>query len=411
MKRLAYVLALLVAALARFDGLSAPPAAAQTTTAVDGTARAVTAANAFLATLSPVQRSSVLLELRQDLQSRWSNLPTGTVMQVDRERTKTPLPRNGLRLGDLTAAQRDAVQVLLRATLSAEGVQKVNDIVASDEEQERRAGPSRPPTAPVRFGRAEYYVAILGTPSTSAPWMLQFGGHHLAINVSYAGANRTLAPSHLGAQPALFTLESRTVRPLGDEVDKAVALLNALDAKQRQQATLNYAVADTVLAAGSDGKTIEPEGVRASTFSRRAITLCGTGCQERSDLLRPIPASDHLQAPHHLQEHADLKRLTRNNGGCVRHQGSRDECLALIHLRVFEMSLARGVLALRLQHQLSFWIIQSQHRAVPSKKSHRTRFGTLSFCAIRDALALEQPPAQLQNGLIARTQMHLDIPL
>ena len=61
------VWALLVAALARFDGLSAPPAAAQTTTAADGTARAVTAANAFLATLSPAQRSSVLLELRQDL--------------------------------------------------------------------------------------------------------------------------------------------------------------------------------------------------------------------------------------------------------------------------------------------------------------------------------------------------------
>jgi hypothetical protein len=81
------------------------------------------------------------------------------------------------------------------------------------------------------------------------------------------GANRTLAPTHLGAQPALFTLESRTVRPLGDERDKAVALLNALDAKQRQQATLGYAVADTVLAAGSDGKTIEPEGVRASTFT------------------------------------------------------------------------------------------------------------------------------------------------
>ena len=265
MKRITLVFALLLAGLSRFDGLSTP--AAQTSTAADGTMRAVTAASAFLATLSPAERTKVLLELRPDLQARWSNLPTGTVMQVDRERTKTPLPRNGLRLGDLNQAQRDAIQALLRSTLSAEGVQKVNDIVASDEELERRQGPSRPPTAPVRFGRAEYYVAILGTPSATSSWMLQFGGHHLAINVSYAGADRTLAPSHLGAQPALFTLESRTVRPLGDEVDKAVALLNALDPKQRQQATLGYAVADTVLAAGSDGKTIEPEGVRASTFT------------------------------------------------------------------------------------------------------------------------------------------------
>jgi hypothetical protein len=266
MRRLILALAVLTAGLARFDGLSSP-AVAQTSTAADGTARAVSAANAFLATLSPAQRSAAVLELRPDLQARWSNLPAGTVMQVDRERSKTPLPRNGLRLGDLNAAQRDAVQALLRSTLSAEGLQKVNDIVASDEEQERRAGPGRPATSTVRFGRAEYYVAILGAPSASTPWMLQFGGHHLAINLSFSGANRTLAPSHLGAQPAFFTLESRTVRPLGDEVDKAVALMNALDAAQRKQATLGYTVADTVLAAGNDGKTIEPEGVRVSTFS------------------------------------------------------------------------------------------------------------------------------------------------
>jgi hypothetical protein len=97
--------------------------------------------------------------------------------------------------------------------------------------------------------------------------MLQFGGHHLAINVTIAGQNRALTPSHLGAQPAVFTLDSRTVRPLGDELDKAVALINALDAAQQKRAMLGYAVADTVLAAGEDGKVIQPEGVKASTFN------------------------------------------------------------------------------------------------------------------------------------------------
>ena len=57
MKRLTFALALLLASLARFDGLSSP--AAQTTTAGDGTARAVTAANAFLATLSAAGRSKL----------------------------------------------------------------------------------------------------------------------------------------------------------------------------------------------------------------------------------------------------------------------------------------------------------------------------------------------------------------
>jgi hypothetical protein len=97
--------------------------------------------------------------------------------------------------------------------------------------------------------------------------MLQFGGHHLAINVTFAGGTRVMTPSHLGAQPAIFTFETRTVRPLGDELDKAVALINSLDPSVRQVATLNFRVADTVLAAGEDGRVIQPEGARVSTFS------------------------------------------------------------------------------------------------------------------------------------------------
>jgi hypothetical protein len=31
-------------------------------------------------------------------------------------------------------------------------------------------------------GEDEYYLAFVGTPSVTTPWMLQFGGHHLAIN-------------------------------------------------------------------------------------------------------------------------------------------------------------------------------------------------------------------------------------
>ena len=277
MKRLVLVLMLLGVGIAGPRVLSSgeAPQGAQPSTAAAATSRAVTAANALLSTLTADQRSKALLELRPDLRARWSNLPSGTVMQVDRARSQTPLPRNGLRLGDLTPAQLESVHALLRATLSAGGYQKAIDIVNSDEEQERRMGPTRAPTAAVRFGKAEYYVAILGTPSTTAPWMLQFGGHHLAINVTFARGDRVMTPSHLGAQPAMFTFESRTVRPLGDELDKAVALVNALNDTQRTQATLSYRVPDTVLAAGEDGRVIQPEGVRASTFSaaQRAALL------------------------------------------------------------------------------------------------------------------------------------------
>ena len=67
----------------------------------------------------------------------------------------------------------------------------------------------------MRFGEDEYYLAFLGVPSVSAPWMLQFGGHHLAINMTLAGRQATLAPSLTAAQPASYSFEGRTVRPLG----------------------------------------------------------------------------------------------------------------------------------------------------------------------------------------------------
>ena len=97
--------------------------------------------------------------------------------------------------------------------------------------------------------------------------MLQFGGHHLALNITMVGRDGILTPSHTGAQPAKYTVDGKTVRPLGAENDKAFALINALDEGQRKQAILNYKVADLVLGPGHDGKTIQPEGIKSSAMN------------------------------------------------------------------------------------------------------------------------------------------------
>jgi hypothetical protein len=227
--------------------LSARAAVAQTPAA-----RIVSAANAFLATLDQEQRRGVLFAYDDEAQrKRWSNLPTRMS------------PRAGLKLGDLTAAQRSAALALLSATLSPRGFEKVQQIVEADEvlKANERNNPL--------FGRDLYYVSILGTPSATAPWMLQFGGHHLAVNVTIAGERGILTPTLTGAQPALYTLNGKTVRPLGQENDKAFALLAALDETQRARAVLGYRVADLVLGPGQDGKTIQPEGLRASAMNER----------------------------------------------------------------------------------------------------------------------------------------------
>jgi uncharacterized protein DUF3500 len=173
------------------------------------------------------------------------------------------------RIGDLTPPQRAAAMTLLSTTFSQDGYQKVLGIMRGDQVLVRPQSGSGGPT----FGEGEYYLAFVGTPSTTAPWTLQFGGHHLGINLTFAGSRATLAPSHTGAQPATYTFESRSIRPLGDENDKAFALIAALDATQRSQAILGSTMSDLVLGPGRDGRTIQPEGVRASALSSAQQTM------------------------------------------------------------------------------------------------------------------------------------------
>lgn len=233
----------------------------RTAPATDATSRAVTAAEAFLATLDQAQRLKANIALNEKTRTVWSNLPSGIAMQVG------ATERNGLKLGAMTPVQEKAALALVATTLSKEGYQKAMDIVEADQVLEVQSVPTRKPGAPIRFGRAEYYVSILGKPSTTDMWMLQFGGHHLAINVTLAGRENVLTPTHTGAQPATYTVDSRTVRPLGDENDKAFALVNALNAEQQKQAILGVDVRNLVLGPGTDGKMIAPEGVRASTLT------------------------------------------------------------------------------------------------------------------------------------------------
>ncbi len=123
------------------------------------------------------------------------------------------------------------------------------------------------------FGGDLYYISFLGKPSTTSPWMLQFGGHHLALNITIIGSKGIMTPSLTGAQPASFTAGGKTIRPLGPESDEALTLLQSLDAKQRSQAVLSYKVADLVLGPGQDGKQISPEGLRVSAMNESQKTV------------------------------------------------------------------------------------------------------------------------------------------
>src|SRR5205809_4488647 len=163
---------------------TSPPQTAAASVQSAATPKILGAANAFLGTLSEAERAKATFDFRSSQRTGWSNLPSGIFQ------------RNGLRFGDLTTRQRDAALALVAAALSADGYRKVRDIMNGDEVLKNRGGGrtggrqgapaagGRGGAGGVRFGLDEYYIALLGTPSIAAPWLIQFGGHHLAINVT-----------------------------------------------------------------------------------------------------------------------------------------------------------------------------------------------------------------------------------
>ena len=187
-------------------------------------------------------------------QAIWSNFPVSDV------------PRPGLRLGRLSAAQRDAAMHLLQVALSPMGYGKVLDIMGADQVLSESG-------TPYCSGTACYTIGIFGQPSSTNPWMLEFGGHHLGLNLTMAGEHGVITPTLTGAQPAVYTSNGKTVRALAAENDKAFALLNALDENQRKQAILNYRVGDLVSGPGRAGLTIQPEGLKASAMKEQQQAL------------------------------------------------------------------------------------------------------------------------------------------
>lgn len=183
-------------------------------------------------------------------QAVWSNYPVSDV------------PRPGLKLGSLSAAQREAAMAMLRELLSKEGYEKVMDIMGADQALSDNG-------TNYASGRDSYTLAIFGTPNLSTPWMVGFGGHHLALNIVVAGSQGSLTPALTGAQPSVYQSGGKTIRVLAAENDKAFALLGALDEDQKKKAVLNYKINDLVLGPGHDGEVIVPEGIKASSLNAK----------------------------------------------------------------------------------------------------------------------------------------------
>ncbi|MGI4832461.1 MAG: DUF3500 domain-containing protein [Janthinobacterium lividum] len=290
MKHPAYfiLLSLLLAATACHPDAShrtatGTPAAAQAPGPTT-TAAVVAAANAFIATLSASQQDTLIQAFTARNAARWSNLPVGMP------------PRLGLKLGDLNSTQTKAALAVLQAatgTAANEGYNEMQQLRAADDNLAavpHRAGlggppPGRRPGGPppgmgpggpppgmrpgkggpppgLGYGSGLYFIAFLGQPSTTGTWMLQFGGHHLATNITFgAGAVTGATPKFEGTEPLHFITADANVFPKGaalapmtTEASTMLALLQSLSADQRAQAKLSQTFSDVALGPGQDGQ-------------------------------------------------------------------------------------------------------------------------------------------------------------
>lgn len=207
------------------------------------------AAESFLTTLSPTQKSGVQYAFdRTTAASKWSNLPCGAGCN------------NGLQFSTLSPTQLEAALAVAQAALSNAGYGTFHGIRMADD----FLGSLGPGSV---YDSGIYFIAFIGTPSSTGEWILQLGGHHYALNFYYHGSVESPTPYFTGMNPSTFTLGGQTYTPLKPKVDVMVAMIAGLAATQRAAAKLTGTFGDVLLGPGDDDSFPTPSGLRVSTLS------------------------------------------------------------------------------------------------------------------------------------------------
>jgi hypothetical protein len=176
-------------------------------------------AESFLAALTEEQRAKTEYPVGDIEWRKWDNVHRA--------------PREGVRFGEMTEAQKEKAYALLAASLSARGLQKTRDVMRLNEHLAELV------QKPEEYGEGQYYLTVMGEPSVTEPWGWQLDGHHLVINYFVLGDQVVMTPAFMGSEPveALSGKYKGTV-VMKDEQDKGWKLLSALTDEQRKLAIL-----------------------------------------------------------------------------------------------------------------------------------------------------------------------------
>ena len=239
------------------QGAAAPPTpavplATPSAAMLADTDAVVIAANSFLDALDAGQRAAAVYPFDSELRPNWSNLPAGPLR----------FDRNGVRTGDINADQTTLLHNFLRAALSQHGYDTVVGIVGADGVLAQSAGGRNP-----GWSEDNYWLAFFGEPSDTNPWGWQFGGHHLAVNVTIVNGRSYLSPTLIATEPASYSAGGRVVAPLTPHLDAGIALVNGLDPETRADAQVSKRPDELHAGAGEDGTIPKTEGSPVSGWT------------------------------------------------------------------------------------------------------------------------------------------------
>ena len=238
--------------------VQARPIVAPGCASAQGLARVVCLAEAFKATLSPSQLAEAQRPYSKEDAAKWSNFP----QQFSRPQ------RVGIGLGTLNAAQLGAAKALLASVLLPNVPNEGYDELEGNLVADNYLGTATSQTG--TFGAGNYYLALLGTPSLTGRWELQYGGHHFAFANTYQGGKTAgVTPDFRGAEPNTPVSDhGRTYQPLEQERAAFAALLGGLSATEQAKARLNTTFRDVLLGPGQDGQfPATRQGVRLGELS------------------------------------------------------------------------------------------------------------------------------------------------
>ncbi len=177
------------------------------------------AAARFLAGLTPEQRAGATFAADDEQWRQWNNVHRAA--------------RQGVSFKEMSAPQRDLAWGLLKASLSARGLENARNIMRLNEtiaELTKRFE---------EYGEFLYWLAVMGEPSDTKPWGWQLEGHHLIVNYVVLGDQIVMTPSFWGSEPVIAESGKYAgTKVLQDEQARGESLMGSLTPEQRATATI-----------------------------------------------------------------------------------------------------------------------------------------------------------------------------